>query len=83
MVWVVPAELHVGPACPLVQPGLGHLQGAFLVPQSLLQALYQHLCLEDFLEGLPVETGERDGETIQGVRKQRNLSGQEWSSSSG
>lgn len=56
MVRVVPAELHVGPARPLLQPGLRHFQWALLVSERLLQRLNQHLCLEDLLQGLCDET---------------------------
>lgn len=56
MVWVVPAELYVWPAGPLLQPGLSHFQWAIFVSQGLLQRLNQHLGLEDLLQSLDEET---------------------------
>lgn len=56
VVWVVPAELYVGPAGPLLQPGLGYFQWALFVSEGLLQRLYQHLRLEDLLQSLGEET---------------------------
>lgn len=56
VVGVVSAELHVRPAGPLLQPGLGHLQRRIFVSQGLFQGLNQHLCLEDLLKGLDGDT---------------------------
>lgn len=53
---VVPAELYVGPAGPLLQPSLGHFQRTLFVSEGPLQRLNQHLCLEDLLQSLGYET---------------------------
>lgn len=57
MMWVVSAELYVGPAGPLLQPGLGHFQRALFVSEGLLQRFDQHLCLEDLLQCLDENIG--------------------------
>ncbi len=56
VVWVVPAQLYIGPAGSLLQPGLGHFQWALFVSQGLLQRFDQHLSLEDLLQSLGEET---------------------------
>lgn len=48
----IPAELHVGSAGALLQSGLGHLEWVVFVSQSFLQGLYEHLRLENLLQGL-------------------------------
>lgn len=45
----VPAQLHVGSPCALIQPGLSHLQLNLFVPYGLLDDLDLCLDLEDFL----------------------------------